>query len=96
MRKTVFALAMLAAGLPAAASADTSSPVERFSHEGVTYSYVVTPTSYGQLIEGTADTRSFALKVRQSKVTGTFNGQPVSFKLSEVPAVVGIVEVALR
>ncbi len=95
MRLTVFTLAMIAAAVPAAASADTAV-AERFSHEGVEYSYSVTETSYGQLIKGKADSLPFALQVRKARVIGTFNGQPVSFKRSEVQPVVGIVEVALR
>ncbi len=95
MRMTVFALAMIATALPAAASADTA-PAERFSHEGVQYSYSVTETSYGQLIKGEAGSRPFALKVGKARVVGTFDGQPVSFKRSDVQPVVGIVEVALR
>lgn len=96
MRVTVFALAMLGSGLPAAASADTSAAVGRFSHEGVTYSYSVTPKPYGQLVEGKADSRPFALQVRQGKVTGTFAGRQVSFRRSEVRPLVDVAEIALR
>lgn len=95
MRMTVFALAMVAAGLPAAASADTTA-TEQFRYEGVAYSYSVTETAYGQLVEGKADSRPFALQVRKAKVVGTVNGRPVSFNRSEVQPMVGIVEVALR
>lgn len=95
MRNMIFTLALLGAALPAAASAE-SIPAERFEHDGVTYHYTVTTTASGQRIRGTADTGSFELQVRKDKVSGTFNGIPVSFKLSDVKPVEGIVEIALR
>lgn len=95
MRLTIFAFALLGAALPATASAETS-PVQRFTHDGVTYTYSVTGTPQQTLVKGMSDAGPFELTLRNGKVRGTFDGRAVSFKTSDVQPVVGIVEVALR
>jgi len=74
------ALAAIATVSPASAK-DMSS----FSHQGVTYKYSVTNISDSKrVISGFATSGSaFRLVVSGDRVSGTVNGMPVSFTVSE-------------
>lgn len=86
--------AALTLAIPAIASA---SDVVTIAHQGTEYSYTVTETAKGRVIAGkTSAGVPFKLAVSKYTVDGTFNNQPVSFKLSEVKPIKGIVEVASR
>lgn len=86
-------IAALGVAAPGIASADTVT----IAHKGTEYSYTVTETPTGRLIAGaTSAGVPFKLAVSKYTVDGTFNNQPVSFKLSEVKPIKGIVEVASR
>jgi hypothetical protein len=86
-------LATLAVALPGLASADTVT----IAHKGTEYSYTVTETPQGRIIAGkTSAGVPFKLAVSKYTVDGHFNNNPVSFKLSEVKPIKGIVEVASR
>ena len=90
---TKFAAA-LSLAIPAIASA---SDVVTIAHKGTEYSYTVTETAQGRVIAGkTSAGVPFKLAVSKYMVDGTFNNHPVSFKLSSVKPVKGIVEVASR
>lgn len=86
-------IAALGVATPSIASADTVT----ISHQGTEYSYTVTETPKGRVIVGkTSAGVPFKLAVSKYTVDGSFNNQPVSFKLSEVKPIKGIVEVASR
>lgn len=74
------AIAFLAA--PAAFAAEDGA----FSHKGVQYSYTSEDAAGEKVIKGTAYAGKvpFELHVRKKTVTGTFNHQPVEFRLSDV------------
>lgn len=95
MRKFFMSAAIAFAAFPAVASAEAGQ-VGQFRHEGVAYSYRVTEAGEKQLIKGTANNQPFTLQVKDNRVAGIIGGRLVSFKLSEVQPVVGIVEIASR
>jgi hypothetical protein len=72
--------------LAVVAPANAKSEYTTFEHEGVSYTYKV--TSFGEnkrVISGYATPgASFRLLVAGNTISGTSNGMPVSFKLSEV------------
>ena len=77
-----FAYAAFAAFLPISAhAADKAS----FSAHGTTYEYTTSQQNGRTVISGkTSDGQAFRLLVGETKVTGQFNGQPVTFKLSDL------------
>lgn len=86
--------AALSLAIPAIASAGETMTI---AHQGTEYTYTVTDTAKGRVITGkTSAGVPFKLAVSKYAVDGTFNNQPVSFKLSEVKPIKGIVEVASR
>lgn len=88
--------AALAVAAPSIASASDAAPTT-VSYAGTQYSYTVSETPTGRTIVGkTSDGTPFKLAVSKYFVTGHFNNAPVSFKLSEVKPLKGMVEVASR
>lgn len=75
------ALLSLAVISPANAKSESTT----FEHEGVSYTYKVTTFGDKRVISGYATPGApFRLLVAGNTVSGTSNGLPVSFKLSEV------------
>jgi hypothetical protein len=84
--------------VPAAASAETSAP-KTIEYQGSRYTYTVTEKSDGVRILRGMEEKSFSpfvLTVTKKRVTGTVNGNPVSFSLRSVKPIKGTVEVATR
>ncbi|MEO0032908.1 MAG: hypothetical protein RIS94_2666 [Pseudomonadota bacterium] len=77
------AAATLALAAPAVANAAEDAA---FAHKGVQYSYTTEDASGEKVIRGTAYAGKvpFELHVRKKIVTGTFNNQPVEFRLADV------------
>lgn len=67
------------------AQAEDAAARQRFTHEGYTYVYKVKDTKSGQVISGRRypDAVAFNLAVKNGKVSGVSNGQPVAFKVDE-------------
>lgn len=87
MKKFFAALAFAAVLLPATVSA--AEPERRFTRDGTTYVYTVTPAAGGrQVIEGRRlpGNSAFRLVVRGARVSGVSGGYPVSFRVP-TPAV---------
>ena len=94
IRTFVTFAAALSLAIPAIASA---SDIVTIAHKGTEYSYTVTQTAKGRVIAGkTSAGVPFRLAVSRYMVDGHFDNQPVSFELSDVKPVKGIVEVAAR
>ena len=75
----------LSAVLAVIAPVQAKEAKQRFTHEGYTYVYDVRETKTGQLISGRRypDAVAFNLAVKNGKVTGVSNSQPVAFKVEE-------------
>lgn len=81
MHKFISAAALSALLIPAVSVAQTSE--QRFTRDGSTYVYTVTPAAGGrQVIEGRRYPigSAFRLVVTGSRVDGVSGGQPVSFR----------------
>lgn len=92
----VASLATLAVAAPSIASASEAVP-QKVVYAGTQYSYTVTETPKGRMIVGkTSAGAPFKLAVSKYYVTGHYNNAPVTFKISEVKPMKGIVEVASR
>ena len=78
--KTIFKIALATT----AVAATTPSFAETFERDGYTYVYNVTQKADTKQIEGKyyPGAREFALKVRNDRVSGTINGNRVSFPVS--------------
>ncbi|MDB5696547.1 MAG: hypothetical protein JWN21_2090 [Sphingomonas bacterium] len=82
MTKFIAALTIAAALLPAGVAA--RGPDQRFTRDGMTYVYSVSPAAGGrQVIQGRRlpGNSSFRLVVKGNRVAGTSGGQPVSFRV---------------
>ncbi|MFM9853293.1 MAG: hypothetical protein ACKVOJ_10890 [Sphingomonadaceae bacterium] len=79
------------------AFAETPAPVT-MKHKGVEYTYTVEATANSRIIRGTASdsAKPFVLYVNKRTVSGTVDGNDVSFPLRAVKKLTGIVEVAAR
>ena len=84
MNKLFFTAALLS--LFAAPAAFAKDAPETFKHEGVTYKYTVKNISdTKRVITGYATPGApFSLTVSNGMVSGTANGMPISFKVSDV------------
>lgn len=81
MFKTIFTAAAVLAALPVAAHAEGA---RSFSHEGVDYVYTTAQKGDATVLEGTASGGlPFRLVVSGSRVSGTYNFYPVSFRLKD-------------
>ena len=81
MRNIYKLLAFAGAFLPTALVAQT--PQHRFTHQGVSYVYTVTPAANGRkVIEGHSQPggSQFRLVVDGDRVDGVSGGQPVAFR----------------
>lgn len=81
MKKLYSVLALAAAFIPASLLAQTGE--HRFTRDGTTYIYTVTPAQGGrQVIEGRRlpSGSAFRLVLSGRQVDGTSGGQPVSFR----------------
>lgn len=81
MKKLFSVLALAAAFIPSSLLAQVSA--QRFTRDGATYVYTVTPAKGGrQVIEGRRlpSGSAFRLVVSGSRVDGVSGGQPVSFR----------------
>lgn len=88
MRNLFNLLALGALYLPAAVLA--AGPEQRFTHNGVTYRYTVTPADKGRrVIEGRNlwTGARFRFVVDGDRVEGVSDGQPVSFRIPKRGAV---------
>lgn len=98
MNKFFIAAAALSVSLVSPAIAKDKATT--FKHEGVTYSYTVTQISdTRRVIEGKATPGdAFRLVVAGDRVSGTANGIPVEFKVSDAKGAVpaSLTTVALR
>lgn len=58
---------------------------QKFTHEGYTYVYDVKDTKTGKVISGRRypDAIAFNLSVRNGRVVGVTDGQPVAFKVED-------------
>jgi hypothetical protein len=84
VNKYFYAVALLSIfAAPAAIAKDAPTT---FTHQGVTYKYTVTEVGETKkIITGYASPGApFSLVVSKGKVTGTANGMPISFKVSDV------------
>lgn len=73
-------------GAAISAPAMAEEPAKQsFKHEGYTYVYQVKDTKTGQVISGRRypDAVAFNLAIKNGKVSGVSNGQPVSFDVEE-------------
>lgn len=81
------ALALAPAAFATLAPAAAHAEQRQFSHDGVAYTYKVsTEASGARTISGNADGKTFRLRVAKGWVKGFYNGQPISFRTSEVVA----------
>lgn len=81
---------MAAAALFAPSIVLAQGAEHRFTHQGVTFVYTVTPDAHGrQVIAGrrTTDGSAFRLVVAGERVDGVSGGQPVSFRTPKGGAV---------
>jgi hypothetical protein len=80
-----------------AAFADPSAPVT-LKHNGISYTYTVEGTGNSRIIRGTTNlsNKPFILYVSNRTVSGTVDGESVSFPLRSVKPLKGDVEVAAR
>lgn len=83
--------------LSTAALAAPSAPVT-MKHDGVVYTYTAEQKGALRTIRGTSskDNLPFVLYVSKHSVSGTIEGNAVSFPLKSVKRITGIVEVATR
>lgn len=88
MLKTVTVLAATAA-LSIAAAAHDAAP-HRFTRDGETFVYTSTAHDARQVIDGYSRTSGsrFHLIVRNGLVSGTMNGQQVSFRVADASSAV--------
>ena len=83
MKKFIAVLALAAAFIPSSLLAQGSH--QRFTRDGATYVYTITPAKGGrQVIEGRRlpTGSAFRLVVTGNRVDGVSGGQPVSFRTS--------------
>jgi len=87
MTKSLFKIAAGAFAFLATSTLASAEPVT-FQRDGVAYTYTVTHTRSGQLVRGTADNGRvpFDLYVGKTRVTGTYDGRPVRFPVSDAGA----------
>lgn len=80
---TFAAVATVAVSAPAFAQADAAT--QSFVRNGVEYTYTMENKGNAQILSGTANhgTHPFRLIVRDNLVTGTFDNQPVRFKIDK-------------
>jgi hypothetical protein len=98
MTRFVTVLAAAAVALTSTAGfAETSAPVT-MTHKGVDYTYTVEAKANSRIIRGTttASNKPFVLYVNKRTVSGTVDGNAISFPLNSVKRLTGIVEVATR
>lgn len=81
-----FSVVAAAVSLFVAPAAIAKEAPSTFTHDGVTYKYTVKQISETKrLITGYATPGApFSLTVSDGKVSGTANGMPISFKVSDV------------
>ena len=84
MKKFSYAVALVS--LFAAPAAIAKDAPTKFKHDGVTYTYTVKNISENKrVITGYATPGSpFSLTVTDGRVSGTANGMPIAFKVSDV------------
>ncbi|MBL0769948.1 hypothetical protein JI743_14145 [Sphingopyxis sp. DHUNG17] len=85
MKTIILAVSALATLTPAAVHAKDPD-VKRFEHGGNVYSYTVTSTDNGRVIEGVEEKtgKPFTLRIGKHRVRGTVGSQQVSFTLRDV------------
>ncbi len=85
------------ASLSSAALAQPSAPIT-MKHDGVVYTYLVDQNGARKTISGTSskDNIPFVLYVSKHSVSGTIEGNTVSFPLKSVKRLRGVVDVASR
>lgn len=83
MRMLSYIAACAALSVPVSSFAETAP--KSFEFKGYTYSYETRELKSATLISGKQlpGGAQFSLVVRKDKVTGTFDGNPVSFKVAE-------------
>ena len=71
-----------------AAPALAAEPIT-FERDGIRYVAEVTQRGESQIIRGSEvhSGRAFRLRVNKGRVSGTYNGQPVSYRLNDAPVV---------
>jgi hypothetical protein len=95
MTKLISAIAALTLAIvPAAAQAEESAPVS-FEYAGQTYTYTTEYVGKTRVLRGEVGPRKerFTLRVGKHWVDGTMNGDAVSFPLSTVRPLKGVVVV---
>jgi len=91
MRKIALSLTLAAAAVSTPVLA-AESDVTTFKHEGVEYSYAVEDAGDKQIVTGKSSTGApFRLIVGEKRVSGTYNGQRISFARSEVSPLAPVV-----
>lgn len=70
----------LALAVPAVAHAEDATTFER---AGVTYTYTSKVEKGATILSGKADSRAFRLVIKNGRVVGHFDSQPVSFTTAE-------------
>lgn len=92
-RLIISALAVSLLG-PAAAFAQEQ---QQFTRDGVSYSFTVSEVAGGQLIKGkSSGSKRFRLLVRNGRVSGHVDNQPVSFRAPAGYAAPAALQVASR
>jgi hypothetical protein len=96
MKQSILSAAALIL-IPTVAAAEAPTPVS-FKYDGERYTYTAVEKDGVRVIEGVIEkgSKPFKLVVGKRLVTGTVDGNPVSFALKEVKMRKGIVEVASR
>ena len=91
----VLTFGLLASG-PVLAAPTEALTHETLTHDGVTYDYTVARTGNVRVIDGydRTNNRRFRLRVAHGWVDGTVDGGTVSFALSEVRPIKGLVTTA--
>jgi hypothetical protein len=97
MKKHFAIFALSISLIPAIASAEAIE-TRAFDHQGSRYTYTVSEKNGVRTIRGEVGKAHtpYVLLVTGKRVSGTFNGNAVSFPLSSVRVRKGIVEVAVR
>lgn len=78
--------------LVAATAAIAQQPVTKFTHDGVTYSYVTTTDADGNTVltgRSVTHREPFRLVIRKGIVTGHTGGRPVRFSVASAKGALG-------